>query len=68
MFRDIIPKAYSNYRRLSLKYKVYIKSGVCGKCYLLGSGTICDVRVTQEEWSQLVAERARLLSEMKVAL
>jgi hypothetical protein len=63
-----MPKACSNCRRLGLECKVHVKSGICGKCHLSGSQKTCDVRITQEEWSRLVSERARLLKEMKSAL
>jgi len=67
-FGDKMPKACSNCRRLGLECKVHVRSGICGKCHLSGSQKSCDVRVTQEEWSRLVSERARLLKEMKAAL
>lgn len=67
-FGDEMPKACSHCRRSRLECRVHVKSGVCGNCHLSGSQKTCDVRVTQEEWSRLVSERARLLKEMKEAL
>lgn len=67
-FGDKMPRACSNCRRLGVECKVHVRSGICGKCHLAGSGQTCDVRVTQEEWARLISERARLLQEMKVAM
>lgn len=67
-FGDKMPRACSNCRRLGVECKVHVRSGICGKCHLAGSGQTCDVRVTQEEWSRLISERARLLQEMKQAV
>ena len=67
-FGDKMPKACSNCRRKGLECKVHVRSGICGKCHLSGGQKTCDVRVTQEEWSRLVLERARLLEAVKKAL
>ena len=44
---------------------MHVRSGRCGECHL--SGSVCDVRVTQGEWSRLKSERERLLKEIETA-
>ena len=65
---DIMPRACSNCRHAGVECKVHVKSGICGRCHLSGVQKSCDVRITKEEWSRLVSERARLLEEVKRSL
>jgi hypothetical protein len=63
--KPAMPRTCAACIRNRTECKVHVRSGRCGACNLRGS--VCNIRITKNEWDRLRSERERLLREIENA-